>query len=109
MQIQSWDSKFSDKLEVTKMLENDERKEIKITMPKETFMKEHKAPGAISVQVLFGEIEFSVDELTHNLKTLDMISLEANVVHALVAKTDSIVRLTLSKNDSEKRVFSLLK
>lgn len=107
MQILNWSSEFGDKLEVAKMLENDERKEIKITMPSGTFMKEHKAPGAISVQVLSGEIDFSVGDTTHNLKALDMISLEAEVVHALVAKTNSIIRLTLSKIDSEKRVFKL--
>lgn len=109
MQVLNWNSTFKDKLEVEKMFESDEAKEIKITMPKYSSMKEHKAPGAISVQVLVGEIDFSLNDEVINLKALDMIRVGANIVHALQAKENSIIRLTLSKNDSEKRVFSLLK
>ena len=37
----------------------------------------------------------------------DMIYFDANVPHSLEAYEESVIRLTLSKNDSAKRVFSL--
>ena len=72
-------------------------------------MKEHKAPGAIMVQVLSGKIEFGVGDENVILGALDMITLEPNVLHALTALENSIVRLSLSKNDDVSRVFRVLK
>ena len=72
-------------------------------------MKEHKAPGAIMVQVLSGKIDFGVGENNVILDALDMVTLEPNVIHALTALENSIVRLSLSKNDDVSRVFSVLK
>lgn len=89
--------------------ENESTKEIQITMAKDSIMKEHKAPFAIFVQVLNGEIDFDVSGKTYRLKSLDMISVDANVPHSLCALVDSIVRLSLAKNDSIKRVSAVLK
>lgn len=60
------------------------------------------------VQVLSGKIEFSVGSDVQILNSLDMIALDANVPHALNALEDSIVRLSLSKNDDVSRVFKVL-
>ena len=72
-------------------------------------MKEQTAPGAIMVQVLSGKIDFSVGENNVILDALDMVTLEPNVIHALTALENSIVRLSLSKNDDVSRVFRVLK
>ncbi|RDU66131.1 cupin [Helicobacter didelphidarum] len=91
------------------LAQNSASKEIQIIMPKNSEMKEHKAPFAISVQVLRGWIEFSIDDKIMKLQELDMISLEANIPHSLKALKDSIVRLSLAKNDSVARVNAVLK
>ncbi|NDJ27879.1 cupin domain-containing protein [Campylobacter sp. MIT 19-121] len=111
MQVISWDRlEFKDEQVGIKVLhENANAKEIQIIMPKESMMKEHKAPFDISVQVLKGEIEFSLENEIFKLKALDMIALSANVPHSLKALKDSIVRLSLAKADSIARVNAILK
>lgn len=110
MQIISWNStEFkAGEVVVNVLTQNANSKEIQILMAKNSLMSEHKAPFDITVQVLKGEIEFTAQE-TQVLKELDMISLEANKAHSLHALKDSIVRLSLAKNDSFKRVQGILK
>lgn len=84
-------------------------KEIKISMQKGTFMKEHCAPNPIKVQILKGCVEFSAENNTAILNELDMIALCANVKHSLKAKENSIIRLTLYFDDDFARVQSILK
>jgi len=115
-------------VKVAMLNENDASKEIQIIMGEGGEMKKHKAPAAINVQVLLGEIDFEVfsgDNLKGNnrgdvnsnannnskiyrLKKLDMISLEANIAHSLKALKDSIIRLSLAKSDSIKRVNAVI-
>lgn len=102
------DEKFSG-VTVTKMHEMNGTKEIRINIEKGAVMKEHQAPGAISVQILRGAIEFGVNGENIVLGELDMITLDANVPHSLLALENSIVRLSLSKNDDVSRVFGVLK
>ena len=104
-----WNQTEFNDVKIEKMHENEGTKEICITFAKNSAMQKHPAPGAISVQVLRGEIEFSTKEQTITLGELDMLTLPPHVEHALVATKDSIVRLSLSKNDDVKRVFSVLK
>ena len=61
------------------------------------------------VQVLSGKIDFSVGEDSTTLNTLDMVTLDPNIPHALIALENSIVRLSLSKNDDVSRVFKVLR
>ena len=94
---------------IAKLFDGPHSKEIRINLEKGAQMKEHKAPGAIMVQVLSGKIDFSVGADNVILGALDMITLEPNVMHALTALENSIVRLSLSKNDDVSRVFGVLK
>lgn len=94
---------------IEKIFENLSSKEIIITMSQDSVMKEHKAEGEIYIQILKGEMEFSVESEKIILKELDIINLEANIAHSLKAIKDTMIRLTLSKNDSEKRVFRVIK
>lgn len=104
MKIYSFAVENFDGVKPEAVFEDAVSKEIRIAMAAGAVMKDHKAPGAIKVQVLQGEIEFGVSGSVHTLKTLDLIALEPEIVHNLTAKKDSIVRLTLSKNDSFTRV-----
>lgn len=96
------------KVKIIPITENDSSKEIQILMAKDSVMKEHQAPFAISVQVLSGEIWFEVKDERLNLKALDMITLKAGIPHSLGGIKDSIIRLSLSKLDSIERVNSTL-
>lgn len=104
-----WQNDVFNGVTITKLFDDPHSKEIRINLEKGTQMKEHKAPGAIMVQVLSGKIDFSVGDENVILGALDMIALEPNVIHALTALENSIVRLSLSKNDDISRVFRVLK
>ncbi|MFL1706062.1 cupin domain-containing protein [Campylobacter sp. MOP7] len=108
MQKIVWKDENFNGIKVVKLFEGSGSKEIRINLQKGHEMKEHQAPGAIMVQVLSGKIEFSVGSDVQILNSLDMIALDANIPHALNALEDSIVRLSLSKNDDVSRVFKVL-
>ncbi|MGP1484982.1 MAG: cupin domain-containing protein [Campylobacter sp.] len=103
-----WQNLVFNGVTVVKLYETNHSKEIRINLQKNSTMKEHRAPGAIMVQVLRGKIDFSIGDDSIILQELDMVSLEANISHALVALEDSIVRLSLSKNDDVSRIFKVL-
>jgi hypothetical protein len=104
-----WQNDVFNGVTIAKLFDGPNSKEIRINLEKGAQMKEHRAPGAIMVQVLSGKIDFSVGTDNVILGTLDMITLEPNVMHALTALENSIVRLSLSKNDDVSRVFGVLK
>ena len=104
-----WQNNVFNGVTIAKLFDGPNSKEIRINLEKGAQMKEHKAPGAIMVQVLSGKIDFSVGENNVILDALDMVTLEPNVIHALTALENSIVRLSLSKNDDVSRVFRVLK
>jgi quercetin dioxygenase-like cupin family protein len=83
-------------------------KEIRIALKKGVEMKEHQSPFSIVIQIVEGTIEFGVDGNTHLLEKGQLISLDGHVPHNLLAKKDSIVRLTLTKADKAARVKSLV-
>ena len=94
----------TDKPAIAVLVETSATKEIRIAMKEGQFMKEHKAPFAIIVQVVKGSIKFGVEKEELHLNYGDLIGLEANVPHDLFANEDSIVRLSLSKMDTLERV-----
>ena len=104
-----WQNDVFNGVTIAKLFDGPHSKEIRINLEKGAQMKEHKAPGAIMVQALSGKIEFGVGDENVILNAFDMITLEPNVLHALTALENSIVRLSLSKNDDVSRVFGVLK
>ncbi len=86
-----------EKLNIETLNENSSNKEIRICMPKGAVMDKHKAPGAISVQVLEGKIVFEVGDEKIEMPKGALISLEAQVSHRLDALENSVIRLSLSK------------
>jgi quercetin dioxygenase-like cupin family protein len=67
-------------------------------------MKEHKTPFPIVIQLLEGAIDFGVNEEVSKLTKGTILTLEGNIPHNLIATEDSVVRLTLSKQDGKERV-----
>ncbi|WP_271405911.1 AraC family ligand binding domain-containing protein [Tenacibaculum soleae] len=99
------DIKFNEyKPAIALMLDTDFSKEIRIVFKKGQIMEDHQAPFGIIVQVLKGCVDFGVNGENTVLNTGDAISLKPQVVHNLTAVEESIVRLTLSKLDTLKRV-----
>ncbi|MBN2721815.1 MAG: cupin domain-containing protein [Campylobacterales bacterium] len=95
--------------QITKMLETPTSKEIRICMAKGNIMKEHTAPGAITIMVLSGEVNIGSNDKNITVQDGEMIYFDAKVPHSLEAKEESIIRLTLSKNDTAQRVLNLAK
>ncbi len=91
-------------LKVEMLLQTNFTKEIRLSFKKDGKMPAHQSPYPIIVQVLDGEIDFGVNGEHQTMKSGDLIHLEGAVPHDLHALKDSIVRLTLSKDDSLKRV-----
>ncbi|WP_370408254.1 AraC family ligand binding domain-containing protein [Tenacibaculum dicentrarchi] len=99
------DIKFNEnKPAVSLLLDTDFSKEIRVVFKKGQVMEDHQAPFAIIVQVIKGAIDFGVDNKINQLNAGDIISLKPQVVHNLTALDESIVRLSLSKLDTLKRV-----
>lgn len=89
---------------VSMMLETAFSKEIRIAMKKGQLMKEHQTPYPIVIELVEGEVDFGVNGTKQLIKKGDMLTLEGNIPHDLLATQDSIVRLTLSKFDKAERV-----
>ncbi|HRI01967.1 MAG TPA: cupin domain-containing protein [Saprospiraceae bacterium] len=86
------------------ILETAFTKEIRISFLEGQLMKEHKSSFPIIIQVLTGNISLTVDEEKLELSSGDLISLAGNIPHSLFANSQSIVRLSLIKQDEFERV-----
>jgi quercetin dioxygenase-like cupin family protein len=91
------------------ILETSFSKEIRILLKKGQEMKEHKTPFPIIIHLLEGAIDFGVSNKVNRLTSGDVLTLNGNVPHNLVATKDSMVRLTLSKGDKVERVETVSK
>lgn len=94
---------------VSVLLDTPTGKEVRIVFRDGQEMKEHQSPFPIVLEIVDGHIDFAVEGVVQPLKKGMLIALSAGVPHGLLAKMDSIVRLSLHKGDSLKRVDEVLK
>jgi quercetin dioxygenase-like cupin family protein len=100
--------RFGSKPVIDKIFETPFSKEIRICMSQGSVMKTHTAPGAISIMVFTGRVVIVSGNESLTLEQGDIVGFDANVSHSLQAQEESVVRLSLSLNDSVKRVISLV-
>lgn len=89
--------KDSDRNSVT-IFKSDTLRIVLIGLHEKAELKPHKANGVISVQVLEGKINFATEQQNALLEKGQMIALQENVTHSVVAVTESFFLLTLSMN-----------
>ena len=61
-------------------------------------LKPHKANGVISVQVIEGKINFVTEQQTSLVEKGQMIALQENISHSVLALTETFFLLTLAMN-----------
>ncbi|MDT7829478.1 cupin [Pricia sp. S334] len=91
------------------LLESESGKELRIAFKEGQVMKRHRTPFPIVVEIFDGCIDFGVNGDVHTLKKGDLIALDGGVPHDLTATVDSIVRLSLNRGDTAKRVEDVAK
>jgi len=84
----------NDKNSVT-LLKSDTIRIVLIGLHKNAVLKPHKAIGAISVQVIEGTIDFITENQNIILEKGQMVSLQPNISHSVVAHSESFILLTL--------------
>ena len=104
------DLEFSENKPAIKvLLETEFTKEIRILLNKGQEMKEHQTPYPIVVELVSGPIIFGVEGKEYDIEKGGLLTLAGGIPHHLIAKEESIVRLTLSKSDSSARVEDVAK
>ncbi len=91
----AWEEKDRNAMTVYK---TDGMRMVLIALHKGAVLEKHTANGNISVQVLDGEIDFSTDSQTVNLKEGQAIALHKMIPHEVSAVKESVFLLTLSTN-----------
>lgn len=86
------------------LLNTDFTKEIRIAFKAGQIMQEHSTPFPIVVNLVKGSLNFGVNGKVQQLESGDLIALDGGIKHDLKAISDCVVRLSLSKADSVKRV-----
>ncbi len=89
------------------LIETSFSKEIQILMKVGQLMKEHKTPYPILIHLLKGKINLGVKGQKLQMKSGDIIALDGDVPHDLIANENSVIRLTLSKYDKVERLNNL--
>ncbi|MFY0598763.1 MAG: cupin [Cyclobacteriaceae bacterium] len=93
-----------DKPNIHVLFETEGTKELRIVMRKGQAMKAHQSPHPITLEVFDGEINFGHPMGLKVLRKGDLISIDGGIIHDLKASVNSIMRLTLSKQDDPKRL-----
>ena len=94
---------------VALVLETDFTKEIQISMKAGVEMREHQTPYPIVVHILSGSIDFGFEGKTQQMNEGDLITLPGSIPHHLLAKENSVIRLSLSMLDTIERVEKAVK
>ncbi|GAB1308128.1 hypothetical protein KH5_08110 [Urechidicola sp. KH5] len=85
---------------ITVLFDSKNHKELRIIFDKNQIRKDHKTAFPFKVEVFDGCTEFGIGTRVYTLTKGDLISQDPHVVHNLLAKEKSIVRLSLHKNNT---------
>ncbi|PIE50301.1 MAG: cupin [Flavobacteriales bacterium] len=96
------------KIKTRVIIETSFSKEIQILLPKGELMKDHQTPFPILIHILDGKIDLGVNGKSELMESGDIIALDGGIVHHLKAHENTIVRLTLSKQDRVERVNEVI-
>lgn len=66
-----------------------------LSMPQDYVLAHHRAPQMLAVLVLTGSIQFTIDNEPRILNAMEGLAVPANTEHAVLARTQSTVLLTL--------------
>lgn len=87
----------SDRNAVT-VFKSDTMRIVLLGLHKDAELKPHTANGVISVQVLQGKIRFMAEGQSVDLQAAQMIALQENVLHSVLALEESFFLLSLAMN-----------
>lgn len=79
----------------TAIIKADQLELVRIVLPAGKGLRQHSAPGEITVQCIEGRIQFDTSEQRHVLEAGDLIHLRRNEPHSLNALVDSSALVTL--------------
>lgn len=79
----------------TALLKAEQLEVVRVVLAAGTTMREHSAPGEITLLGIEGEIELRLPTATHRLGAGDFILLAAGEPHALHALSDASVLVTI--------------
>jgi len=85
------------------LIKTDDMEVIRMVMPRGRDIMEHSVKGEMSVQCLKGQVIFQVEDEAKELTAGDWLHLSHNQPHALHARADSVLLLTIlfSEDNSE--------
>ena len=87
---------FGEKVQLKLIMETPFTREISIHIDKDQIMEEHQSPLPITVNVVKGNLRFTVEQKDYILEEGDLLSLEGAIPHSFLALEKSIIRLTMS-------------
>lgn len=93
---------------VTLLLETSSTKELRICLAKGVLMADHKSPFPIVIHIQEGSIALNITGVIHNMEKGDLIGLEGTIMHSLTANENSIIRLSIHKQDRIERVQDVI-
>jgi quercetin dioxygenase-like cupin family protein len=79
----------------TALLKAEQLEIVRIVLHAGKALREHSAPGEITVQCLEGEVDFSTPDATHRLQPGDFVHLRRDEPHSLSARSDASLLLTI--------------
>jgi quercetin dioxygenase-like cupin family protein len=74
---------------------------VMLGLHKNAELKTHQANGVISVQVLEGKMNFITEQRSVSLEKGQMIALQENIPHSVLALTETFFLLTLAMNQKK--------
>lgn len=78
------------------LVKTDRLRVVLVTMREGAELQEHTAPGPITIHALEGSFDVSVEDDSRSLEAGDLISIRADVPHAVRATDDGAFLLTIS-------------